>query len=255
MDYIRIARALLHVSPDRLAAQMGAGHDGEGVKWVAPAPLMLGHEGLAAGLKAVIAWYRAELPAEAPAETTSKAAHPAPAEAASVQTYLALRSRWEERQAKDIVAQMSERARRQAKVATAAADPVTRRRALLVDDASDVVVTVSAFLESFGFEVTRASSGDAALTMLADGCVFDLLVTDHAMPGMTGKDLAVQACQMHKSMRALIITGFPDARDLSMLPEGIMLLAKPFRRAELADCIRLLFASNEAKVAVSSSVE
>jgi len=256
MDYVRIARALLHVSPDRLAAQLGAPYDGEATKLSAAAPFLQGHEGLAAGLRAVIAWYRAELPAT----PIATAVNEAPAENAIVPTYLALRSRWEEQQAMDMVAQMTERARRQPprgqnNVATpAAADPMRRRRALLVDDVSDVVVTVSAFLESFGFDVTRASSGDAALTTLADGSVFDLLVTDHAMPGMTGKDLAVQACQMNKALRALIITGFSDARDLSVLPEGVMLLAKPFRRAELSECIRTLFEPVAVEEKVSSRV-
>jgi CheY-like chemotaxis protein len=115
------------------------------------------------------------------------------------------------------------------------------RTALLVDDASDVVVTVGAFLESFGFQVLRANTGDHALEILATGAAVDLLVTDHAMPGMTGRDLAVQACQQRSALRALIITGYPDADDLAMLPERVLLLAKPFRRIELREKINALF--------------
>src|SRR5579864_3971617 len=70
-----------------------------------------------------------------------------------------------------------------------------RPLALLVDDHPDVLVTTGAFLAAAGFDVVRADNGDEALTYLASGQVFVLLVTDYAMPGVSGVDLATQALE------------------------------------------------------------
>jgi CheY-like chemotaxis protein len=113
--------------------------------------------------------------------------------------------------------------------------------ALLVDDNAEVLVTIGAFLTAAGFDVVRARNGDEALARLASGRKFVLMVTDYAMPGISGVDLATQALERLPALKVLIITGFPSDAGLFARPLAVVLLAKPFRRAALIEAIRSLF--------------
>jgi CheY-like chemotaxis protein len=249
-EYIRIARALMGSTAEQLAAHVGALPD----QRVAPnaTPPVQDFERLSAALRTVIKWYNDKL--GACPETVDETASGAEALEQLVPRYLAMRSEWESREAQLLASDMNARlqrttaAMRKADVVAdqrAAPSRASRRRALLVDDVSDILVTVGAFLDGIGFDVLRASNGDTALHLLADGARVDLLVTDHAMPGMAGGDLVVEACQRNPGLRALIITGFPDAAALAILPPGVTLLAKPFRRADLIERIQSLFAPGD----------
>ncbi len=118
-----------------------------------------------------------------------------------------------------------------------------RAPALLVDDHPDVLVTTGAFLQAVGFDVVRARNGDEALTWLASGQTFALLVTDYAMPGLNGADLAALALERLPALKVLIITGFPNELAVVSWPSHVALLAKPFRRAALIERLNLLFAT------------
>ena len=59
-------------------------------------------------------------------------------------------------------------------------------RVMVVDDDPLVVARTAAMLEDLGHVVTEALSGARALDMLRLGTKVDVVVTDHAMPGMTG---------------------------------------------------------------------
>jgi PAS domain S-box-containing protein len=102
---------------------------------------------------------------------------------------------------------------------------------LAVDDDEIVLINTAAMLAHFGHTVLQASSGAQALQILAQNRV-DLLVTDYAMPGMTGDDLADAARAGWPELPILIISGYAE------LPAGLTLrfprLAKPFREEELA---------------------
>jgi CheY-like chemotaxis protein len=113
-------------------------------------------------------------------------------------------------------------------------------RILVVDDVSDVLVSVTAFLVSAGFAVTTAADGDTALRLIAGDPLIGVLVTDFIMPGMSGVDLINQASQLRPDLKALLITGFPNADGLAELPSRVVVLAKPFRRAALVEQIRIL---------------
>jgi CheY-like chemotaxis protein len=125
---------------------------------------------------------------------------------------------------------------------------------LVVDDVSDVLVSVTAFLVSAGFVITTAPDGDTALRLLADDPRIGVLVTDFVMPGLTGADLIVQAMQLRPNLRALLITGYPNAEGLAELPNGVEVLAKPFRRAALIERVGVL-ASETAPVQSDNAKE
>jgi PAS domain S-box-containing protein len=107
-------------------------------------------------------------------------------------------------------------------------------RILAVDDDPIVLLNTAAVLAEIGHQVIQAHSGPSALTRLAEHPV-DLLLTDYAMPGMTGAELVAQAQQAQPGIKAIIVSGYAD------LPEGAPLavprLAKPFSDLDLAKLI------------------
>ncbi|MBV8705398.1 MAG: response regulator, partial [Acetobacteraceae bacterium] len=117
--------------------------------------------------------------------------------------------------------------------------PLAGGRVLLVDDDPDVLVTTEAFLDRAGFQVVRASSGDEALALLARGGErFDALVSDYAMPGLNGAALAVESQAVQPGLPVLVITGFADVKEAVALPEGTVVLHKPFPREHLITALR-----------------
>ncbi len=120
-----------------------------------------------------------------------------------------------------------------------------KQRILVVDDEPNVLVTVGAFLTRAGFAVVKSGDSDEAMRIVADDPHIDVLVTDFAMPGMSGAELIVEARRLQPSLKALIMTGYPDASALTELPPGTPILIKPFRRADLIDEIQSLLEEAE----------
>jgi CheY-like chemotaxis protein len=65
----------------------------------------------------------------------------------------------------------------------------TPKTILLVDDAQQNRLITKMFLANFGFIVDSFSTAEDALTHF-DSRIHDLIVTDNAMPGMTGEEMA-----------------------------------------------------------------
>jgi CheY-like chemotaxis protein len=91
-------------------------------------------------------------------------------------------------------------------------------------------------LEDLGHSVVAANSGHQALEILKAGIDIDLVVTDQAMPGMTGLQLASQLRQLHPKMPFLLITGYADRTELATA--GLPLLYKPFSQNALETAIQ-----------------
>ncbi len=131
------------------------------------------------------------------------------------------------------------------KAAPAAADTevgtqrAKRRLTLLfVDDDFLISLSTAALLEDLGHDVIKASSGAAALEVLESGKPVDLMITDYAMPGMTGLQLAEAARRLRPGLPILLATGYADlpARGKVELPR----LSKPYRQKQLAERIAAL---------------
>jgi len=109
---------------------------------------------------------------------------------------------------------------------------------LLVDDEPLVRASTAHMLSELGYRVVEAVSADEALVLL-DGADFDLLVTDHLMPGMSGADLTHEVRIRRPTLPVLIISGY--AEEDGIAPE-LPRLTKPFRQLELAAKIAALIA-------------
>ena len=119
------------------------------------------------------------------------------------------------------------------------ADVSKRRLTLLfVDDDFLISLSTAALLEDLGHNVIKASSGAAALDVLKSGKPIDLLITDYAMPGMTGVQLAEAARELRPDLPILLATGYADlpARAKVELPR----LSKPYQQNQLAEQITSL---------------
>jgi CheY-like chemotaxis protein len=78
----------------------------------------------------------------------------------------------------------------------------------------------------------EADNGAEALALLKTrDCDFDLLITDYAMPHLSGTDLLREARQLCPGMPALLITGYAETEIISDRPQGVEMLLKPFTPA------------------------
>ncbi|HEX5321844.1 MAG TPA: PAS domain S-box protein [Stellaceae bacterium] len=109
---------------------------------------------------------------------------------------------------------------------------------LIVEDNPGMRRIVRRQLAELGYRVVEAEGAAAALDILAREPVA-LLFSDIVMPGtMNGIVLAQRAIEGWPGIRVILTSGFPDAR-LGDEVAGIRLLSKPYRRADLADAVRV----------------
>jgi two-component system cell cycle sensor histidine kinase/response regulator CckA len=112
---------------------------------------------------------------------------------------------------------------------------------LLVEDDASVCDTVAATLSQLGYHVIIAEDGSIAMTILADNSTeIDLIFTDVVMPNnMSGIELAENVRAKRDDIKILLTSGYPDtiANDETFKSLGIELLAKPFKRAQLAAAV------------------
>ncbi|WP_114226734.1 MULTISPECIES: hybrid sensor histidine kinase/response regulator [Sphingomonas] len=112
------------------------------------------------------------------------------------------------------------------------------RRILLVDDEELVRAATAEMLRDAGHRVDQAHSGAAALEKLRDDPGYEVLVTDYAMPQMTGAALIRAARTLAPALPALLVTGY--ASETSDVPAEVPRIEKPFRSAELLSRIAQL---------------
>jgi signal transduction histidine kinase len=119
-----------------------------------------------------------------------------------------------------------------------AAVPVSRPlKVLVVDDDPLVRLGTLAMLEDLGHIPVEASSAEVALEILARGEICDVVVTDHAMPGMTGADLARSISVLYKSMPVILASGYADLPDDPDLL-NLLRMNKPFTQEQLQTAIQ-----------------
>lgn len=107
-------------------------------------------------------------------------------------------------------------------------------RILVVDDDALILLNTVTILEDMGHQVFDAISGPAALKLLEKEAV-DLLITDYAMPGMTGAELVEQAQTRQPGLKAILATGYADLPDDQTLDAAW--LVKPYTEGQLAAAI------------------
>jgi PAS domain S-box-containing protein len=114
---------------------------------------------------------------------------------------------------------------------------------LIVDDHHEVRIATAGMLEELGHSVRQAPRGRDALTQLDGDNRCDLLITDYAMPNMSGTELVREARKRKPGLRSMIITGYADNEALAGSLEDVAILSKPFSLEKLAQAIGAVVAS------------
>ena len=112
---------------------------------------------------------------------------------------------------------------------------------LVVEDDRLVRDYVLAQLHSLGYVTLQAANAAEALAIVAAGKPFDLLFTDVIMPGkMNGRQLADELQKTRPDLKVVYTSGYTENAIIhhGRLDSGVMLLAKPYRKSDLARIIR-----------------
>jgi len=117
---------------------------------------------------------------------------------------------------------------------------------LVVEDDALVRKYVVTQVQSLGYRTFAAGDASEALTIIDEGKQIDLLFTDVIMPGsLNGRQLAVEALNRRPSLKVLYTSGYTQDTMVhdGRLDVGVLLLAKPYRKIDLAKMIRAALAA------------
>jgi CheY-like chemotaxis protein len=87
-------------------------------------------------------------------------------------------------------------------------------RVLLVEDDDDNRELMAEVLESSGYRVLSAASGQDGLKALSENPV-DVVVTDVGMPGMGGLEVARAAKAIAPRVPVVVVTGWAEREDIT----------------------------------------
>jgi CheY-like chemotaxis protein len=115
---------------------------------------------------------------------------------------------------------------------------IPKKKILVVDDEPFVCNAVKMMLEHDGHDVASASSGAEALSLFDQG-KFDLVITDFAMPGMKGDELAAAIKARVPGQPVVMITAYAEMLQSSgkALPGVDFVISKPFLLEHLREAI------------------
>jgi two-component system cell cycle sensor histidine kinase/response regulator CckA len=119
--------------------------------------------------------------------------------------------------------------------------PIGDEHILYVDDEPSIATLGKRLLESLGYTAESTTDPEKALNMVRnDPNKFDLLITDMAMPNMTGDQLVIETLKIRQDMPTIICTGYSakisekEAADIGVRSY----IMKPIRKSELAKTVR-----------------
>lgn len=130
---------------------------------------------------------------------------------------------------------------------------------LVVDDESVIADTLAIILSKSGFAVIPAYDGESALE-IARLIPPDLLLSDIAMPGMSGVELAMEITQIIPDCRVLLFSGQSPAMDLLSNARAMgyeyPVLSKPIHPSMLLACIaKCLGDSADSSIVMPAPIE
>jgi CheY-like chemotaxis protein len=106
---------------------------------------------------------------------------------------------------------------------------------LVVDDDLTILQVAKVILERSGFTTVRADNGPEALTLLQTHDI-DVLLTDMAMPGMSGGELIEEARSRYPDLPVCCMTAYRPFVDADL--ERVLIISKPFAPRDLISAVR-----------------
>lgn len=117
--------------------------------------------------------------------------------------------------------------------------PTGSETVLVVEDSPEVLELARTAISDLGYRVLSAQDGPSALDIIQHDPQIDLLFSDVVMPGgMNGFDLISKARAIRGGLRALLASGYANVHRPGTDRPNVPLLLKPYRRDDLAKCIR-----------------
>jgi signal transduction histidine kinase len=108
---------------------------------------------------------------------------------------------------------------------------------LLVDDHEGVRATTAALIADLGHQITMAGEGRSALEKIEALEKIDLLITDYAMPHISGVEVVRRAREICPKLPAIIITGNADVGEIRT-ERNVLTLTKPFTSDQMRAAIK-----------------
>ena len=123
----------------------------------------------------------------------------------------------------------------------AASDERRAPRVLVVDDEESIRIFSERALTGAGYEVSVASDGAEALSIVAEQAPFDVFVIDLVMPRMPGDELGRQLRQRDADVKVLYFTGYSDRlfKEKMMLWEDEAFIDKPVSVQGLLEAVSM----------------
>ena len=113
-------------------------------------------------------------------------------------------------------------------------------RILLVEDEGYVRDVACEILQSEGYEVLTARTGDEALQLVQQNGPIELLLTDVVMPGMNGHELAERLMALHPGLKTIYMSGYSEGVSVvsSCLKTDRAFIQKPFTLEHLTTTVK-----------------
>ncbi len=110
---------------------------------------------------------------------------------------------------------------------------------LAIDDQTVILDLIKAMCQNLGYQVDIAESGEKGLEM-AKNETYNLILTDLAMPGISGLDVAREIRQINPNLPIILITGWEvNLSEDELASAGISkVLYKPFRIEQLLEIMQ-----------------
>lgn len=115
------------------------------------------------------------------------------------------------------------------------------KKVLIVDDEVSIADILEKFFSVKGFSVTKKNDAKSALLTLEEGTVFDAIVIDAKMPGMSGEDFVKELRKKDKKTPVILLTGSIHISPTCKLYDRV--LFKPSRLSELLVVVNEVLAS------------
>jgi signal transduction histidine kinase len=118
--------------------------------------------------------------------------------------------------------------------------PTGHETVLVVEDNAEVLELAVTTISDLGYRVLTAADGPSAMEVVRGTEPIDLLFSDVVMPGgMNGFQLISEARGIRGGLRALVTSGYANIHRPGTDRPDVPLLLKPYRRSDLAHCIRM----------------
>jgi len=118
---------------------------------------------------------------------------------------------------------------------------------LLAEDEEDLRLLYREHLESTGYTVTACENGQEALALFTiTPEKYDLIMTDHTMPLMSGTELIKAALKIKADIPIVLATGFADTESIDKIicKGSYQCIVKPIKRSVLLDAVSVCIQKN-----------